>query len=143
MRDHVLILGDDLLDHQSGPDPPRDRDEGGDALLLKVNQIGTLTEAAEALRLARDGRLGGGGQRALRRNRGRLADRSGDRLGRRPIESRLVTRSERLAKWNRLLTVADDTRLDPRPVAKVNIRCIYCPEVVPDLPVRSSGSRLI
>ena len=49
----ALVLGDDLL--CTNPSRIRRAVEAraADALLLKVNQIGTLTEAAEALRLAR------------------------------------------------------------------------------------------
>ena len=54
LRDRVLVLGDDFL--TTNPARIRRAQEAGaaTALLLKVNQIGTLTEAAEALRLARD-----------------------------------------------------------------------------------------
>ncbi len=66
----ALVLGDDLL----CTNPTRIQraiDEGAaDALLLKVNQIGTLTEAAQACRLARGGGLAGHDQCPLWRNRG-------------------------------------------------------------------------
>ena len=59
------------------------------ALLLKVNQIGTLTEAAEALPAGAWRRLARHGQRPQRRDRGRLAGRPGRRLGRRPDQGRI------------------------------------------------------
>src|SRR5689334_7403435 len=54
IRDRALVLGDDFL----CTNPHRIRraidTQSASALLLKVNQIGTLTEAADSLRLARD-----------------------------------------------------------------------------------------
>jgi enolase len=87
LREHLagraLTLGDDLL----CTNPTRIRraieSKAADALLLKVNQIGTLSEAAQACRLARDD------QRAQRRDRRYLAGRPGGGLGRRPDQSRL------------------------------------------------------
>jgi enolase 1/2/3 len=109
LRDQVLVLGDDFL--VTNPERIRRAIEtkAATALLLKVNQIGTLTEAAEALRLAR----GAGWAIVVSARSGETEDNwltdlaigwGGDQL---KVGS--VTRSERLAKWNRLLTVADET----------------------------------
>jgi enolase len=109
LRDQVLVLGDDFL--TTNPDRIRRAIEtkAATALLLKVNQIGTLTEAAEALRLAREA----GWAVVVSARSGETEDDwltdlaigwGGDQL---KVGS--VTRSERLAKWNRLLTVADET----------------------------------
>src|SRR4029078_5122575 len=79
------------------------------ALLLKVNQIGTLTEAAEALRLARDA-----GWRVT------ISARSGETeddwladlavgWGGDQIKVGSITQSERLAKYNRLLEIESET----------------------------------
>ncbi|HEX5498262.1 MAG TPA: phosphopyruvate hydratase, partial [Thermomicrobiales bacterium] len=107
----ALTLGDDLL----ATNPARIRraiDAGAaDALLLKVNQIGTLTEAAEALRLAR-----AAGWRVV------VSARSGETeddwladlavgWGGDALKVGSITRSERLAKWNRLLAIAAATGL--------------------------------
>lgn len=100
----ALTLGDDFL----CTNPARVRkaiDTGAaDALLLKVNQIGTLTEAAEARRLAR----GAGWKVVVSARSGEteddwLADLAaawGDF-----IKVGSITRSERLAKYNRLLEI--------------------------------------
>ncbi|MDQ2683565.1 MAG: phosphopyruvate hydratase [Chloroflexota bacterium] len=114
----ALVLGDDFLT----TNPARIRraiDTGAaNALLLKVNQIGTLTEAAEALRLARDA----GWAVVVSARSGETEDDwltdlatgwRGDQL---KVGS--VTRSERLAKWNRLLTLADATGLSLAPWPK-------------------------
>lgn len=107
----ALILGDDLLCTR----PERIRravDQGAaSALLLKVNQIGTLTEAAEAFRLAR----AAGWHVTVSARSGEteddwLADLAvgwgGDH-----IKIGSITQSERLAKYNRLLAIEAETGL--------------------------------
>ena len=82
-----------------------------DALLLKVNQIGTLTEAAEALNLARDVRW-----------KVTVSARSGETeddwladlavgWGGDQIKVGSINQSERLAKYNRLLHIERETGL--------------------------------
>ncbi|MGH2530859.1 MAG: phosphopyruvate hydratase [Thermomicrobiales bacterium] len=105
----ALTLGDDLT--TTNPDRIRRAiaTEAADALLLKVNQIGTLTEAAAACRLAR-----AAGWRVV------VSARSGETeddwltdlavgWAADALKVGSVTRSERLAKWNRLLAIADET----------------------------------
>ncbi len=107
----ALVLGDDLL----CTNPQRIRRaiaaDAADALLLKVNQIGTLTEAAEALRLARDA----GWRVTVSARSGETEDNwladlavgwGGDQ-----IKVGSITQSERLAKYNRLLQIEADTDL--------------------------------
>ncbi len=68
----ALVVGDDLLCTKVSR-IQRAVDAGAaDTLLLKVNQVGTLTEAADALRLAQIN-VGRDSQRAKRRDGGRLA----------------------------------------------------------------------
>ncbi len=108
---HALVLGDDFL--TTNPDRIRRAVAAGaaDALLLKVNQIGTLTEAAEACRLARQA----GWRVVVSARSGETEDDwltdlavgwSADAL---KVGS--ITRSERLAKWNRLLAIEAETGL--------------------------------
>ena len=105
----ALTLGDDLL--ATNPERIRRavREGAANALLLKVNQIGTLTEAAEACTAAR----AAGWRVVVSARSGEteddwLADLSvgwgGDAL---KVGS--ITRSERLAKWNRLLAIEEET----------------------------------
>ena len=98
-----MILGDDLL----CTNPARIRhaieQKAADSLLLKVNQIGTLTEALEAMRLARDA----GWQVVVSARSGEteddwLADLATGWAGD-YIKVGSITQSERLAKYNRLL----------------------------------------
>ena len=101
----ALILGDDLL----CTNPARIRraidTQSATALLLKVNQIGSLTEAAEAYTLARSA----GWSITVSARSGETEDDwladlatgwSGDQ-----IKIGSITRSERLAKYNRLLAI--------------------------------------
>jgi enolase len=105
----ALVVGDDLL----CTNPERIRraidSKACDALLLKVNQIGTLTEAAEAWRMARDA----GWQISVSVRSGETEDNwaadlavgwSGDQF-----KNGSITQSERLAKYNRLLAIEEET----------------------------------
>ena len=107
----ALVLGDDFL--CTNPQRIRRAIDAGaaNALLLKVNQIGTLTEAAEALRLARQA-----GWRVT------VSARSGETeddwladlavgWAADQIKVGSITQSERLAKYNRLLEIEGETNL--------------------------------
>jgi len=105
----ALTLGDDLL--CTNPDRIRRaiKSEAADALLLKVNQIGTLSEAAEACRLAR----AAGWRVTISARSGETEDNwladlavgwGGDQ-----IKVGSITQSERLAKYNRLLEIEAET----------------------------------
>jgi enolase len=109
--DRALVLGDDLL----CTNPNRIRKaidtKSANALLLKVNQIGTLSEAAEALRLARSA----GWRVTVSARSGETEDNwladlatgwAGDQ-----IKVGSITQSERLAKYNRLLAIEANTKL--------------------------------
>jgi enolase len=109
LGDRVLVLGDDLL--CTNPTRIKRAIESGaaNALLLKVNQIGTLSEAAEALRLARSA----GWKVTVSARSGETEDSwladlavgwSGDQ-----IKVGSITQSERLAKYNRLLAIEAET----------------------------------
>lgn len=107
----ALTLGDDFL----CTNPERIRQaiatKSADALLLKVNQIGTLSEAADALSAAR-----AAGWRVT------VSARSGETeddwladlavgWGADQIKVGSITQSERLAKYNRLLAIEAETHL--------------------------------
>ena len=101
----VMILGDDLL--CTRPDRiQRAIDlKAADSLLLKVNQVGTLTEAQAALKLARQA----GWRVVVSARSGEteddwLADLAAGWAGD-YIKVGSITQSERLAKYNRLLVL--------------------------------------
>jgi enolase len=111
----VLIVGDDLLCTQ----PVRIRKaiemKAANALLLKVNQIGTLTEAAEAWRVARlaDWLI------VLSVRSGETEDTWAADLAvgwcANQFKNGSITQSERLAKLNRLLEIEQSTGLPVTP----------------------------
>ena len=70
LGDRVQLVGDDLF--VTNPERLRRGIElgVGNSILVKVNQIGTLTETLEAVRMARRRRLHGGDLAPLRRDRG-------------------------------------------------------------------------
>lgn len=109
--DRVLVLGDDFL--TTNPTRINRAIEAGaaNALLLKVNQIGTLTEAAEANGLAR----AAGWHVTVSARSGETEDDWLTDLatgwGGEHLKVGSITRSERLAKWNRLLALAAETGL--------------------------------
>lgn len=114
-KGRALVLGDDFL----CTNPARIRRaidlHAADALLLKVNQIGTLSEAAEAYRLAR----GAGWAVTISARSGETED---DWLGDvsvgwagNQIKVGSITQSERLAKYNRLLAIEAETSLPVNP----------------------------
>jgi enolase len=115
LRDRVcgraLTMGDDLLCTNSDRIRRAVSTGATDALLLKVNQVGTLTEAAEALELARDaGWVVTVSARSGETEDDWLADLAvgwgGDH-----VKIGSITQSERLAKYNRLLEIEAETGL--------------------------------
>lgn len=120
----ALTLGDDLLCTNSDRIHRAVENAAADALLLKVNQVGTLTEAAEALTLARDaGWAVTVSARSGETEDDWLADLAvgwgGDQ-----IKIGSITQSERLAKYNRLLEIEAETGLSLAdwPIPKVTAR---------------------
>ena len=107
----TLVLGDDFLVTNPARIDRAILAGSANALLLKVNQIGTLSEAAEAYRKARTA----GWRVTVSARSGEteddwLADLAvgwqGDQ-----IKIGSITRSERLAKYNRLLWIERETKL--------------------------------
>lgn len=105
----ALVIGDDLLCTNPERICRAIDSKACDALLLKVNQIGTLTEAAEAWRLARDA----GWRIVISVRSGETEDNwaadlavgwSGDQF-----KNGSITQSERLSKYNRLLAIEEET----------------------------------
>jgi enolase len=103
----ALVLGDDFLCTNPGRIRRAIETECANALLLKVNQIGSLTEAAEACRLAN----AAGWKVTVSARSGETEDTwladlavgwSGDQ-----IKIGSITQSERLAKYNRLLEIEE------------------------------------
>jgi enolase len=106
----ALTLGDDLLCTNSGRIRRAVETKACDALLLKVNQIGTLTEAMEACQQARAEKW----SVTLSVRSGETEDNWAADLavGWRAdqFKNGSIRQSERLAKYNRLLEIEEATR---------------------------------
>eukprot|EP00727_Mastigamoeba_balamuthi_P001168 m51a1_g11048 putative cterminal tim barrel domain containing protein (439) ;mRNA; r:499709-501321 len=118
IRSKIQIVGDDLL--VTNPKRIREaRDKKAcNALLLKLNQIGSVTEAVEACRLAREVHWGV-----------MVSHRSGETedafiadlvvgLGCGQIKTGAPCRSERLAKYNQLLRIEEELGAHAKYAAK-------------------------
>ena len=103
----IQLIGDDLFATQSGRLRQGFERKAANAILIKLNQIGTLSETLDTLALARRH-----GYRAI------ISARSGETedctiadlavaTGAGQIKIGSVTRSERLAKYNRLLRIEE------------------------------------
>ena len=104
----VLIVGDDLFTTNANRLIHGISNGAANAILIKPNQIGTLTETLDAIRIAR-----GAGYQVI------LSHRSGDTessaiadlavaVNAEFIKTGAPARSERLAKYNRLLRISEE-----------------------------------
>ena len=96
------------LRHQPRAPAPRDRGGVGNSILVKVNQIGTLTETLEAIRIARDA----GYTAVISHRSGETEDTTIADLavgtGAGQIKTGAPSRSDRVAKYNRLLRIEEE-----------------------------------
>ena len=104
----LQLVGDDIFVTNVGR-IQRGIDLGvGNAVLIKLNQIGTLTETLDAIELAR----GAGYQAVISHRSGETEDTSIADLavatGAAQIKSGAPCRSERVAKYNRLLRIEEE-----------------------------------
>jgi enolase len=110
----VQLLGDDLFATQAGRLRQGFDHRAGNAVLIKLNQVGTLTETFDALHLAR----GHGFRTVVSARSGETEDTTiadlavATSAGQIKIGS--VARSERLAKYNRLLRIEEELGPDAR-----------------------------
>lgn len=108
LGNRVQLVGDDLFTTQVSRIQQGIQQDTANAVLIKLNQVGTVSETLDALALARSS-----GYRAV------VSARSGETedtfiadlataSGCGQIKIGSVTRSERLAKYNRLLRIEDE-----------------------------------
>jgi len=104
----MQVMGDDLLVTNTERLARAIREEAANSILIKLNQIGTLTETRDAVEMAK-----AAGWRAI------VSHRSGETedttiadlvvaLGTGQIKTGSVSRSERIAKYNRLLRIEEE-----------------------------------
>ncbi len=104
----IQVMGDDLLVTSTERLARGIRERAANAILIKLNQIGTLTETRQAVEMAQ-----AAGWRAI------VSHRSGETedttiadlvvaLGTGQIKTGSISRSERIAKYNRLLRIEEE-----------------------------------
>jgi enolase len=108
LDDHCQLVGDDLF--VTNTDRLRRGIEAGvaNSILVKLNQIGTLTETLEAIKIARDA----GYTAVISHRSGETEDTTIADLavgtGAGQIKTGAPSRSDRVAKYNRLLRIEDE-----------------------------------
>jgi enolase len=110
--DRVQLVGDDLFVTNTQILRRGIEEESANAILIKVNQIGTLTETLEAIAMARDA----GFRYVISHRSGETEDTFIADLavatGSGQIKTGSASRTDRTAKYNRLLRIAEE--LGPR-----------------------------
>ena len=124
-RSKVQLVGDDLLVTNVTRIRRAIDERAANSVLIKLNQIGTLTETIDAIELARRA----GWSASCRHRSGETEDTTISDLvvamGTGQIKTGAPSRSERVAKYNRLLRIADelgDERALPRARRAVGCR---------------------
>jgi enolase len=108
LGDRIQVMGDDLLVTNTERLARGIRERAANSILVKLNQIGTLTETREAVEMAH-----AAGWTAV------ISHRSGETedttiadlvvgLGTGQIKTGSISRSERIAKYNRLLRIEEE-----------------------------------
>ncbi|MBA3689081.1 MAG: phosphopyruvate hydratase [Chloroflexi bacterium] len=108
LGDRIQVMGDDLLVTNTERLERAIRERAANSILIKLNQIGTLTETRDAVEMAQ-----AAGWRAI------VSHRSGETedttiadlvvaLGAGQIKTGSVSRGERIAKYNRLLRIEEE-----------------------------------
>ena len=104
----VQLVGDDLFVTNVERLARGIKDEAGNAILIKVNQIGTLTETLDAVEMAHKA----GFRSVISHRSGETEDTTIADLavatGAGQIKTGSLARSDRVAKYNRLMAIADD-----------------------------------
>jgi enolase len=108
LGNRIQVMGDDLLVTNTDRLARAIREKAANSILIKLNQIGTLTETRQAVEMAQ-----AAGWRAI------VSHRSGETedttiadlvvaLGTGQIKTGSVSRGERIAKYNRLLRIEEE-----------------------------------
>ena len=108
LGDRVQLVGDDLFVTNVERLDQGIEEGVANSILIKVNQIGTLTETLDTIALARSHGYGVGHVTSLGRDRGHDDRRSrrGHQFGQ--IKTGAPSRSDRVAKYNQLLRIEEE-----------------------------------
>jgi enolase len=108
LGDRVQIVGDDLLVTNTSRLERGIRERSANSILVKLNQIGTLTETIEAVEMAQRA----GWTAVISHRSGETEDTSiadlAVALNTGQIKTGSISRSERIAKYNRLLRIEEE-----------------------------------
>jgi enolase len=114
LGERLQLVGDDLLVTNTARLERAIGERSANAILIKLNQIGTLSETLDAIRLAQDS----GWRTVISHRSGETEDTSIADLavatGAGQIKSGAPSRSERVAKYNRLLRIEEELGADAR-----------------------------
>ncbi|MEP7082375.1 MAG: phosphopyruvate hydratase [Chloroflexota bacterium] len=108
LGDRLQLVGDDLLVTNTGRLERAIRERAANSILVKLNQIGTLTETVEAIEMAQRA----GWTAIISHRSGETEDTTiadlvvGMNSGQ--IKTGSISRSERIAKYNRLLRIEEE-----------------------------------
>jgi len=108
LGDRLQLVGDDLLVTNTGRLERAIRERAANSILVKLNQIGTLTETVEAVEMAQRA----GWTAIISHRSGETEDTTiadlvvGMNSGQ--IKTGSISRSERIAKYNRLLRIEEE-----------------------------------
>ncbi len=119
MGDRVQIVGDDLLVTNTERLKKAIDDKNCNSILIKLNQIGTLTETIDAINMAHDA----GFTAVVSHRSGETEDTTISDLvvgmGTGQIKTGSLCRSERIAKYNQLLRI-EESLSDPKFQGRIN-----------------------
>ena len=108
LGERIQVMGDDLLVTNTERLARGIRERAANSILVKLNQIGTLTETREAVEMA----LAAGWTAVISHRSGETEDTTiADlvvALGTGQIKTGSISRSERIAKYNRLLRIEEE-----------------------------------
>ena len=108
LGDRVQLVGDDLLVTNTQRLGRAIRERAANAILIKLNQIGTVTETIEAIEMA----AAAGWRSVISHRSGETEDTTiadlAVALNTGQIKTGSVSRSERIAKYNRLLRIEEE-----------------------------------
>jgi enolase len=114
LGERLQLVGDDLLVTNTARLERAIGERSANAILIKLNQIGTLSETLDAIRLAQES----GWHTVISHRSGETEDTSIADLavatGAGQIKSGAPSRSERVAKYNRLLRIEEELGADAR-----------------------------
>jgi enolase len=122
LGDRVQLVGDDIF--VTNPEILRRgiAEKVGNALLVKLNQIGTVTETLDAMAIAQDA----GYARIISHRSGETEDTTiadvAVATGAGQIKTGSASRTDRVAKYNRLFRIAEELGPDARYAGRAALR---------------------